>query len=50
MHKLLEEFKQGENTDLDNLGSAVLELSLNGSKNKINEVSHINDLSLKFQN
>ena len=50
MHEILEEFKQGENTDLDSLGSAVLELGLNGSKTKINEVNHINDLSLKFEN
>lgn len=42
---MLNEFKQGDNIDLDVLSDAVVELCLNGSDRKVFEVADMNLLS-----
>lgn len=50
MGELLREFKQGQNVALDDLGSSILELALNGNASKTLDVAAIESLSLKFKN
>lgn len=47
--KVLKEFKQGDNIDLDVLSDALLELCINGSQQKTHEVIDMTVMSRKYK-
>lgn len=47
LQKAIEQFKQGENTSLEELGDALVEICLEGNSKKILETGDIHELSVK---